>query len=184
MVYYYYKQMNMIVAVNQHGIIGRNNKMLWHIPEDMKYFRRQTMHSIVIMGRKTYDSLPGGPLDSRINIIITTQPEKYIKKTSQTAIFCTLADCENILQKLKTSMNKPVFVIGGADIYRHFFEKCDKLYVTMVDNEESNGVSIFSLLQTWQSTYTMTSRPPKSMDSKTNYEFLVYEKPAGHINHM
>jgi dihydrofolate reductase len=176
--------MNMIVAVNQHGIIGRNQTMLWHIPEDMKYFRRQTMHSIVIMGRKTYDSLPGGPLDSRINIIITTQPEKYSNKRNQTSIFCTLDGCEKILQTLKTTINKPVFVIGGADIYQQFFEKCDKIFVTMVNNEESDGVSILSLLQTWQSTYTMTSRTPKSMDSKTDYEFLVFEKPDSHINNI
>ena len=64
------------LAVNKNGIIGRNNKLLWDIPEDMKHFRRLTNHSIIVMGRRTFDSLPFGPLKSRINIVITSTPNK------------------------------------------------------------------------------------------------------------
>ena len=64
--------MDMVVAANNNGIIGKNKRLLWEIPEDMKNFRRLTMHNIVVMGRKTYESLPFGPLKMRINIVITS----------------------------------------------------------------------------------------------------------------
>jgi dihydrofolate reductase len=87
--------MDMVVAVNHNGIIGKNNKLLWRIPEDMKNFQRLTMHNIVVMGRKTYDSLPFGPLKTRINIVITSTPEKYTGQgKSETVVFCNLSDCE------------------------------------------------------------------------------------------
>lgn len=171
--------MTMIVAVNPHGIIGQNNKLLWHIPEDMKHFRRMTMHTIVVMGRKTFESLPNGPLESRINVVITSRPEKYIVSKYPSTIFCTLADCEDVLQKLHTNTNKRVFIIGGAEIYHHFFNRCNTIYMTLVQTDEREGVSINSLLQEIQANYSIVSRTPKVADitSSIDYEFIVYESP-------
>ena len=181
--------MNMIVAVNKHGIIGKNNDMIWHIPEDMKHFRRETMHNIVIMGRKTYDSLPSGPLDSRINIVITSKPENYKNTTRSSAIFCDLDECDEILCKLKSNTNKRIFVIGGAQIYNHFFKRCKTIYVTLVENDERDGVSIYPLLKEIQTNYNIVSRTQKcekpvqalqALQSvqTIDYEFIVYESPA------
>jgi len=166
----------MIVAVNRHGIIGKNNNMLWYIPEDMQYFRRHTMHSVVIMGRKTYESLPNRYLDSRINVVITSQPEKYNKVQRSSTIFCTLDDSDEILKKIEAATHKRFFVIGGAEIYRHFFHKCNHIYVTMVQNDERDGVSILLLLQNLPLTHREISRTPKTKDIDIDYEFLVYAR--------
>ena len=172
--------MNMIVAVNPHGIIGKNNKLLWCIPEDMKHFRRMTMHTIVVMGRKTFESLPNGPLETRINVVITSHPERYhTRHYHQTTIFCNLDDCEDILQKMHVNTNKRVFIIGGADIYNHFFKRCKTIYVTLVQTEEQIGVSIYPLLQEMQTTYSVVSRTPQDViqTSTIDFEFIVYESP-------
>ena len=179
----------MIVAVNKHGIIGKNNNMIWHIPEDMKHFRRETMHNIVIMGRKTYDSLPNGPLDSRTNIVITSKPENYKANARLSTIFCDLDECDDILCKLQANTNKRIFVIGGAQIYTHFFKRCKTIYVTLVQNDERDGVSIYPLLEEMQTNYRIVSRRQceKSMQQAAqishtlptiDYEFIVYESPT------
>ena len=72
---------SMIMAYTPEGIIGKDNKMPWHIPEDLQNFRKITTNNIVVMGRKTFESLPNGKLPNRINIIVTKFPEKYIEET-------------------------------------------------------------------------------------------------------
>ncbi len=175
----------MIVAVNKHGIIGKNNDMIWHIPEDMKHFRRETMHNIVIMGRKTYDSLPNGPLDARINIVITSKPENYKNTSRSSAIFCDLDECDEILYKLKSNTNKRIFVIGGAQIYNHFFKRCKTIYVTLVENDQRDGVSIYPLLEEIQTKYIIVSKRQREQPVQAvqtvqtlDYEFIVYESPS------
>ena len=104
--------MNLIVAVDKNWAIGQDNKLLAHIPEDMKFFREKTMNQVVIMGRKTLESFPGeNPLKNRINIVITT--DKTYKK--ENAIIVSSIE-EAIIEAKKH--NKDVFVIGGASIYK------------------------------------------------------------------
>ena len=134
------------------------------------------MHGVVIMGRKTYESLPNGHFDSRINVVITSQPEKYNKAQRSSTIFCTLADSDRILKKLEAATCKRFFVIGGAEIYEQLFHKCNHIYVTMVQNDECDGVSIHSLLQKLPLTHTEISRTPKTEDIDMEYEFLVYAR--------
>ena len=169
----------MIVAVNTHGIIGRNNQLLWHIPEDMQYFRKETQNTIVVMGRKTFESLPGGPLKWRINVIITSQPEIYRPIENPYTIFCNLEDCEENLKELQRTTQKPIFIIGGSQIYSHFFKKCKKIYVTWVDNDECEGVSIYPLLTEIQSTYHVINSIPQkdTANAAIKYKFVVYESP-------
>ena len=171
--------MNMIVAVNNNGIIGKNNKLLWRIPDDIKNFQRLTMHNIVVMGRKTYDSLPFGPLKSRINIIITSSPEKYTGQgKSETVVFCTLVDCEEILKKLQKNANKQIFIIGGVEIYKYFFFRCETVYVTHVNTDETDGVSIAPLMMELQYRYTVVNRIPSITSPGLNdieYEFVTYK---------
>ena len=69
--------MHLIVAVNQKNVIGKNNNIPWHISEDLKNFKEVTNNNIIVIGRKTYESLPQKPLPNRINVVITSQPENY-----------------------------------------------------------------------------------------------------------
>lgn len=173
--------MDMVVAVNKNGIIGRNNKLLWDIPEDMKHFRQLTMHNIVVMGRKTFESLPFGPLKSRINIVITSTPMKYKKDNKHNdVIFCDLDESEQILKKLQINTNKKIYIIGGAEIYKIFFSKCKNIYVTHVDTDEIQGVSIKPILKElfleYEEIEKIGSYEEKETGKPIKYEIVKYVK--------
>ncbi len=118
--------MKMIVAVSENWGIGKDNNLLFSIPEDMKFFRTTTANSVVIMGRKTLESFPGKkPLKNRINIVLTKDSGYETE-----AIVCTSKD--EVMKVLETTENKNVFVIGGESIYKLFEPECDTAYVTKV----------------------------------------------------
>lgn len=116
-----------IAAVAKNGVIGKDNQLLWHIPEDMKHFREATAGKPVIMGRKTWESLPERfrPLPGRRNVVITRQP-------AFPASGAELADSlEGALQQCQNEAC--VFVIGGAEIYAQAMPRADRLLLTEVD---------------------------------------------------
>jgi dihydrofolate reductase len=125
----------LVVAMTPEGIIGNDNALCWHIPEDLVRFKQMTLHSIVVMGRKTFESLPFGPLKYRTNIVITRNTEKYANISN--VIFSTM---ENVLENIRRvySADKTVFIIGGSEIYREFTPQCSKLHITIV-NENVDG---------------------------------------------
>lgn len=121
----------LIVASDKNGVIGYNNTIPWYIPEDLKRFRQLTLHNIVVMGRKTFESLPNGPLKDRINIVITQNPHQY--KNTDSVIY---ANMDNVFDIIKhNSANKKVFIIGGSKIYNLFFNYCSIIHLTLVHIE-------------------------------------------------
>ena len=112
--------MEAIVAVNKKNVIGRENKLIWNIPEDLKHFRRKTENEIIIMGRKTYESLPRGGLKNRINIVLTGNPERYKEEEHSDLYFTKL---ENLEEKMEKYKEKKRIVIGGSEIYELFIER-------------------------------------------------------------
>lgn len=106
---------NLIVACGNNGQIGKNNKLLWHIPEDFKHFKEKTTNSVIIMGRNTYESLPG-MLPNRIHIVITS------KQLEQKENLYAVNSIEEAIQKAK-EFNKEIWVIGGAQIYNEFIKR-------------------------------------------------------------
>ena len=159
----------MIVAVNKHGIIGKNNDMIWHIPEDMKHFRRETMHNIVIMGRKTYDSI-GRPLPNRENIIIT-RDEKF----SSTDLVVTHS-IEEAIQHCKNQAE--VFIIGGDTIYKQTLSIATKLYITRVDTVIEDGDAYFPEINAVEWKKVSEEYFEKDEKNEFNYCFEVYERMA------
>ena len=120
--------MKAIAAVDKNWGIGKDNRLLISIPEDMKFFRETTSGSIVVMGRKTLESFPGGrPLKNRVNIVFTRSRE--FRREGVIAV--------NDLNALKLVLaeypGKEVFVIGGASIYRQMVPLCDTVYITKID---------------------------------------------------
>lgn len=120
--------MNLIAAVDKNWAIGMNNELLVHIPDDLKRFRRMTVGKVVVMGRKTLESFPGGkPLKERVNIVlskdVTYQPEGVIVAHSM----------EELSEELKKYKSEDIFVIGGESIYRQLLEQCDTAYITRID---------------------------------------------------
>ncbi|MFH1160604.1 MAG: dihydrofolate reductase [bacterium] len=115
---------SIIVAVAENNAIGKNNDLLWHIPEDLKRFKRITSGHTVLMGKRTWESLPVHPLPNRRNIVITDNPEDVFPGAeSATSIETAL----NLIDPEDEN-----FVIGGASIYLQFFPLCDRLYLTKV----------------------------------------------------
>lgn len=120
--------MNLIVAVDKNWAIGKNGDLLVSIPEDMKLFRSETMGKVVVMGRKTLESFPGGnPLKNRTNIVITGN--KDYKKEG--VIVCH--SVEETLEELKKYNAEDIYIIGGETIYRQFLPYCKVAHVTKID---------------------------------------------------
>ncbi len=120
--------MNLIVAVDKNWGIGFENKLLVSIPDDMKFFRETTTGKVVVMGRKTLESFPGGrPLKNRTNIVLTKN-KNY--KADGAIIVHTL---EQLREELKKYPSEDIFVIGGASIYEALLDDCDVAHVTKID---------------------------------------------------
>src|ERR1700744_5562864 len=113
---------SIVVAISENHVIGKDNKLLWHLPADLKHFKEITSGHTVIMGRKTYESV-GKPLPNRRNIIVTRQD-------------ITIAGCEVVnsieaaIELCKTQ--NEVFIIGGAEIYKQAMHLTDRIYLTIV----------------------------------------------------
>jgi dihydrofolate reductase len=138
-------EMEMIVALNQDGIIGINNKVPWYIPEDLQRFKKITEGHIVIMGRKTYESLPPNhrPLKNRLNIVLSRQTNIYDFENDN-LIFTTMDNIYDIIKENifieegegeeddKIKIKKKVFIIGGSEIYNLFINQCSIIHITKV----------------------------------------------------
>jgi dihydrofolate reductase len=115
---------SIIVAVSDDWGIGKDNELLWHIPEDLKRFKRLTTGNAIIMGKKTWESLPRRPLPGRTNIVLTDVPGEQIEgAVTVYSIGEALSKCDS---------EKEIFIIGGGSIYRQFMPLADKLYITHV----------------------------------------------------
>lgn len=122
--------MNMIVAADRNWGIGKDGGLLTHLPGDLKYFKERTLGKVVVMGRKTLESLPGGkPLPGRTNIVLTANP--FFEKEGCTVVHtmdelreeCAKYDPENVM------------IIGGGTVYNMLMEECDSLFITKIFGE-------------------------------------------------
>jgi dihydrofolate reductase len=120
--------MNVIVAVDNNWAIGYQNKLLVSIPADMRFFRDATTNKVVIMGKNTLESFPGGqPLKNRVNIVIAL--EKDYKVKDATVVY----SIEEALEEIKKYKSEDVYVIGGASIYRQLLPYCNVAHITKID---------------------------------------------------
>ena len=119
--------MKLIVAADRNWAIGKNNKLMWSIPADMKFFRETTQGNVVIMGRKTLESFPQGqPLKNRVNIVITRNPSYKVKDA------VVVHSVEEAIEESR-KYDGDVFVIGGESIYRAMLPYCDTALVTRIN---------------------------------------------------
>lgn len=131
------KKMKIIVCANKKHCIGKNNNLLCYLPSDLKNFKKLTTNNVVIMGRKTFDSLPKGALPNRINIVITSDMSFF----APNIIIChSIEECVDYCEK-KCS-DKEIFVIGGGSIYQSFLEKnlVKEIFMTFANNEIEGDV--------------------------------------------
>ena len=120
-------RISIIVAASENNVIGRENDIPWHLPDDLKYFRKKTEGHPIIMGRKTFESLPNGALPKRRNIVVTRDSE-------YAAEGCEVASSleEAIMFAKDGNSTEEIFIIGGAEIYKHAMPFANYLYLTRV----------------------------------------------------
>lgn len=135
--------MELIVSINNKNVIGNNGKLLWYIPDDLKHFYNITNNQIVVMGRKTYESLPENcrPLKNRINIILTNQINKYISSVDKNLYFVDIYTIKPLIQHFKSICNKRIIIIGGKNVYDLFMDDYKVLYVTHIDDDTDGDTS-------------------------------------------
>ena len=163
-------KLSLIVAMSRNGVIGIDNQLPWHLPEDLKYFKSVTMGKPIIMGRKTYDSI-GRPLPGRTNIVITRDPSWQaegvsVAQTLEAAlslgqVACNAAGADEIM------------VIGGEQIYRMTLPAADRLYLTQVDAEVEGDAFFPDIdLDQWQQ---VSERAPELTDTHP-YRFVILDR--------
>lgn len=163
--------MNIIVAVDQNWAIGKENKLLVSIPADMKFFREQTTGKVVVMGRKTLESFPGGmPLKKRTNIVLTRDLNYQVKDA---VVVHTL---EELLEEVKKYSSEDVYVIGGDSVYKQLLPHCDTAHVTKIDFAYEADAYFPNLdeMPNWE----ITGSSDEQTYFNLEYTFLKYEKKA------
>ena len=120
--------MNIIVAVDKNWAIGKDNKLLVAIPADMKMFRQETTGKVIVLGRKTLETFPGGlPLKNRTNIILTTNKDFKVKDAT------VVHSIEELLEEIKKYPSDQVYCVGGDSVYKQLLPYCDTAHVTKID---------------------------------------------------
>lgn len=160
--------MNLIVAVDNNWAIGCKGNLLVHLPDDLKYFKEKTLDKVVVMGRKTLESLPGGkPLKNRVNIVLTRNKE-YV---NEDVIVCY--SVESLDDYISKYNQEDVFIIGGADIYNMLIPYCKYAYVTKIDSEFEADKHITNLdrLDNWHIIDTSEVQENNGLE----YTFNTYE---------
>lgn len=128
-------RLSMIAALGKNRVIGNNNKMPWHLPADLQFFKKTTMGNPIIMGRKTYDSI-GRPLPGRLNIILSRDKNLLIDG-------CTVVNSlEQAMLVANEQDSAEVFITGGSYLYNTYLEEADRLYLTLID-EDFEGDTYF-----------------------------------------
>ena len=165
------KNISLIVAVSQNGVIGKDNKLAWHLPDDMKYFSNMTKYHTVIMGRKNWESIPNKfrPLPDRKNIVITRN--KNFKDNEAIVV----NSIEEAIEISRSSEDEEIFIIGGGEIYKLGLSYVDKLYITEIYAEvEGNTFFPEWHKEKWKEISRVSH--PKDKNHKFNFDYIIYKK--------
>lgn len=166
-------KISLIAAVAQNGIIGRDNDMPWHLPDDFAFFKRKTSHHAIVMGRKSLEAL-GKPLRNRTSIVITRNPDF---KAENVTIVHTLEEAIAEAQKVDKQLYQTdeIFVIGGAEVYAMAMPIATTLYLTEI-NQVYEGDTYFP--QYDKSEWREISRQTHTTDGKhaASFDFVAYER--------
>lgn len=162
---------SIIVAVAENNVIGKDNNLLWHIPDDLKRFKRLTIGHTVIMGKKTWESLPKRPLPDRRNVVITDNPgDEFQGAEKALSIKGALAFCRPA---------EETFIMGGASVYQQFLPLTDRLYLTRV-HRTFEGDAYFPQLNLldWER-ISKDDYPPDSQND-FGYTYYIFDRIPHH----
>ncbi len=158
-----------VVAVSRNGVIGRDGGLPWHLSSDLKLFKAITLGKPIIMGRKTWESLPRKPLPGRVNIVITRKPdfsaEGAIVVHTVDAALAAAGDAEEIA------------IIGGGEIYDLFFARADRIYRTDVDLHVK-GDTVFPALSPKEWRETRSETFPQGPNDSAGFTLRVFDRKS------
>lgn len=161
------KKISLIAAIAENNVIGKDNQMPWHLPDDLKWFKKHTTGCDVIMGKNTFYSLPVRPLPKRKNIVIT--------RSNEAIDGCVMASSiEDAIEKMEPE--KENFVIGGGIIFEQFMSIAQKLYITKV-HHSFEGDTFFPQIDPSVWKLTFSEEHPADEKHAYSFTFQVYEKP-------
>ena len=152
--------LSIAVAVGENYAIGKNNQLLWHMPADLKFFKQTTSGHTVVMGRKTFDSV-GKPLPNRRNIVITRDTDLKIEGVE-------VVNSLDAAITLTQTEEKPVFIVGGAEIYKQALPKTNLLYLTTI-HHHFDADTFFPEFD--RSEWNLLSSEPHQADEKNKYDY-------------
>jgi len=153
---------SLIVAASENNAIGKNNQLLWKLPNDFKFFKNTTWGMPVVMGRRTYDSL-GKALPGRLNVVITRQKDWKVEDA------ITTADINTAINKATEANANEIFIIGGGEIYKQAIDTvANKIYLTRV-HTVIEGDTYFPIID--ESTWERTRADRFEADDKNEYAY-------------
>mgnify|MGYP003408311979 FL=1 len=157
---------SIIVAIAQNGTIGDKNSLLWHIKEDMRFFRTTTSGHAVVMGRKTFESLGSRPLPKRTNIVITRADREFEGALTAHSLEEAIRLAEG---------DEEIFIIGGAQIYREALRIADRMYITRVMHDYEGDTSFPDIdLSEWE--LVAEEKHDRGEEYEYPFAFLTYER--------
>lgn len=121
-----------ITAMSRNRVIGKGGKLPWHIPEDLKFFKKMTYGKVMIMGRKTFESLPG-QLPNRYHIVISHN--QYVSDEPDVVFVRSIDEALEHAKKVTAKFSEEVFIVGGGEIYRQTMGIVDRVYLTVIDQD-------------------------------------------------
>ncbi|SDH12960.1 dihydrofolate reductase [Planococcus glaciei] len=160
---------SLMVAHDPNRVIGKDNQLPWHIPEDLAYFKKHTIGKGIVMGRNTYESI-GRPLPKRRNIVVTRNPEY---RADGIDVVHTL----NEAVRLAEEQHEEVMVIGGEQIFRTILPQADRLYITLI-KKEFDGDTFFP---EYGPEWTVVSESEEQVSGDIRFVYLVFERKDRHV---
>ncbi|MTD29760.1 dihydrofolate reductase [Planomicrobium sp. YIM 101495] len=160
---------SLLVAHDREYVIGKDNELPWHIPEDLAYFKRQTMGKAMVMGRKTFESI-GRPLPGRKNIVLTGNREYHQEGVE------IVHDLDEAI-RLAGEHHEEVMIIGGEQIFRATLPLADRLYITYIDHDFEGDTFFPEYGKGWK----RVSETEEYVSSGIPYRYQVYERSDANV---
>lgn len=168
---------SIIVAVAANNAIGRGNRLLWHLSQDLKYFKEVTTGHPVVMGRKTYESI-GRPLPGRRNIVLTRSGklESVQIKNPDTTTLEAISGIEEFLKLAQEAPQEEFFIVGGGELYRTMLPYADKLYITHIEATVEDADTFFPQIEPEIWSLERCSQRYSDQENNLEFRFALYTR--------
>ncbi|MEY3920728.1 MAG: hypothetical protein RL634_489 [Bacteroidota bacterium] len=163
---------SIVVAASEDNAIGKDNQLLWKLPNDMKFFKNLTWGMPVVMGRKTFESIGSKALPGRLNIVLTRQPKRYDGLNGVLSV----NDFNQAIQLAEAQGYKELFVIGGSELYHQTFALADKIYLTRVHSTFPAADTFIDQLDTNKFELISSEKMPTDEKHAVAYSFESWQR--------